>query len=159
MDFRKERRRKKTSQKRDKSEAIKYALKLLRYRVRFVGEVEERLKEQGFEGSVIKETIEELKKKGYLDDEKASYLFAFDEMKLKHFGPRVVKQKLVRLGVDEELAEKVVERVFVEIDWKEEFERIAKRFKDKHELRDYLYRRGFAPSQIEEILDQIDGGE
>jgi len=138
---------------------LNYALRLLKYRVRFEDELRERLKKQGFADEEVESTITTLKKQGYLDDEKAAYLFALDEMRLKLFGPRVVRMKLKSLGVDEEIIERAIEKALEEIDFHEELKRLKGRFKDRWELRDYLYRRGFDPSLIEEILNKIDGGE
>ncbi|AJG40888.1 recombinase RecX [Thermotoga sp. RQ7] len=134
-------------------------MRLLKYRVRFESELRNRLKSKGFSDEEIENTIATLKKQGYIDDEKAAYLFAVDEMRLKLFGPKIVKMKLRSLGVDEETSERAIERALSEIDFPEELKRLKVRFKSRQEMKDYLYKRGFEISHIEEILDQIDGGE
>ncbi|MCD6551419.1 RecX family transcriptional regulator [Thermotoga sp.] len=138
---------------------LKYALRLLRYRVRFENELRRRLKNQGFSEEEIEDTIATLKRQGYIDDEKSAFLFAIDEMRLKLFGPKILKMKLRSLGVDEETSERAIEKALSEIDFSEELKRLKTRFKDRREIKDYLYKRGFEISHIEEILDQIDGGE
>ncbi|WP_041844177.1 RecX family transcriptional regulator [Thermotoga sp. RQ7] len=144
---------------RKQTNPLKYALRLLKYRVRFESELRNRLKSKGFSDEEIENTIATLKKQGYIDDEKAAYLFAVDEMRLKLFGPKIVKMKLRSLGVDEETSERAIERALSEIDFPEELKRLKVRFKSRQEMKDYLYKRGFEISHIEEILDQIDGGE
>ncbi|PLV57230.1 regulatory protein RecX [Thermotoga sp. SG1] len=144
---------------RKQTNPLKYALRLLKYRVRFENELRNRLKNQGFSDEEVENTIATLKKQGYIDDEKAAYLFAVDEIRLKLFGPKIVKMKLRSLGVDEETSEKAIEKALSEIDFSEELKRLKTRFESRQEMKDYLYKRGFEISQIEEILDQIDGGE
>lgn len=78
---------------------------------------------------------------------------------MKLFGPKIVKMKLRSLGVDEETSERAIERALSEIDFPEELKRLKTRFESRQEMKDYLYKRGFEISHIEEILDQIDGGE
>ncbi|ACM22969.1 Regulatory protein recX [Thermotoga neapolitana DSM 4359] len=134
-------------------------MRLLKYRVRFENELRNRLKSKGFSDEEVENTIATLKKQGYIDDEKAAYLFAVDEMRLKLFGPKIVKMKLRSLGVDEETSERAIERALSEIDFPEELKRLKTRFESRQEMKDYLYKRGFEISHIEEILDQIDGGE
>ncbi|PLV60418.1 regulatory protein RecX [Thermotoga sp. KOL6] len=145
--------------KKNQRNPLKYALRLLKYRVRFENELRRRLKEKGFADKEIESTINTLKKQGYVDDEKAAFLFAIDEMRLKLFGPRIVKMKLKALGVDEHVIESAIGKALSEIDFSEELKKLKIRFKDKRAIKDYLYKRGFDIFMIEEILDQIDGGE
>ena len=144
---------------RKQTNPLKYALRLLKYRVRFENELRNRLKSKGFSDEEVENTIATLKKQGYIDDEKAAYLFAVDEMRLKLFGPKIVKMKLRSLGVDDETSARAIERALSEIDCPEELKRLKTRFESRQEMKDYLYKRGFEISHIEEILDQIDGGE
>lgn len=59
---------------RKQTNPLKYALRLLKYRVRFENELRNRLKSKGFSDEEVENTIATLKKQGYIDDEKAAYL-------------------------------------------------------------------------------------
>ncbi len=136
------------------SEAFKYAVRLFKYRIRSEAEMRKRLLERGFSEECVQKTIEELKNKGFVNDEKFSYLFAYDELTLKHHGPRIIKMKLKALGVNEEIIEKSLKKVLEEVDLAEIIREMLK--KVNINPKEYLLRRGFDPG----IIDEIDyGGE
>ena len=135
-------------------EAFRYATRLFKYRIRSEEEMKRKLLERGFSKECVQRTVERLKRNGLLDDERFSYLFAYDEITLKHHGPRIVRAKLKSLGVNEEIIERSLKRVLEEVDIEEIVKELLKRFPKNP--REYLFRRGFDPG----ILDEIDhGGE
>ncbi|HDG61990.1 MAG: hypothetical protein DRP38_06245 [Thermotogae bacterium] len=136
------------------SDAFKYASKLFKYRMRSEAEMKKRLLERGFSEECVQRVMEKLKEKGFVDDEKFSYLFAYDELTLRNHGPRIIKSKLKALGVNEEIIEKSLKKVLEEVDLEDVIKKLLK--KASENPREYLFRRGFDPG----ILNEIDyGGE
>ncbi len=97
-------------------------------------------------------------KKGILDDERFSKLYADHMLNVEGYGPFKIKMKLKELRVKEEIAEKAIEDVLRESDVLYVMKRILTLHKiDKAKAREYLYRRGFTPDQID-LLDHETGG-
>ena len=138
--------------KKRESDPLKYASTLMRYRPRSEKEMRERLSKR-FPADVVEETIRVLKERGLLDDERFALMMARSELAKLH-GPRMIRSKLLSLGVEEEYIETALERAMREFDISGEIERLRKRM-DGRKLREYLYRRGFDPKILEN--DPFDG--
>ena len=128
-----------------------YVSRLLRYRLRSEEELKRKLKER-YSEDVAEEVMEKLREKGIVDDERFSYMFALDHLNLYGHGPFYIMKKLRELGVDEDVAKRAVNRALSEFDLENFLKRLYLRFEDKKKLRDYLFKRGFDPS----ILDNVD---
>jgi len=134
--------------------ALRYASKLFKYRMRSEREMRKRLLEKGFSEECVQKVIKKLKEKGLIDDEKFSYLFAYDELTLKHHGPIIIKSKLKALGISDEIIEKSLKKVLEEVNIKDIIKKLLS--KAPRKTKEYLFRKGFNP----EVLNEIDyGGE
>ncbi|MDK2838904.1 MAG: regulatory protein [Thermosipho sp. (in: thermotogales)] len=125
-----------------KKNPINDALRLLKFRIRSEKEIYFRLKDKGYSDEEIKKTIEELKSKGFLDDEKFAYLYAYDSLTLKKKGPFLIKRELLNLGVDEYIIDDAISKVLSEVDI-EQIKRELVKDMDARKAKEYLYRRGF----------------
>lgn len=137
--------------------AKKDALRLLKSRARSELEIFNRLKEKGYDQSIVDDLISEFKSKGFLDDLKFAKLYASDQIEIKFKGPKYVEYELRELGIDREIIAKVIDEVLGDIDLKE----IFKRFKKAHQkdpedkLFQKLVNRGFDPYIVKRLLREI----
>ncbi|ANQ54084.1 RecX family transcriptional regulator [Thermosipho sp. 1063] len=125
-----------------KKNPLSDALRLLKYRARSEMEIKTRLKSKGYSTCEIEEVVLQLKEKGFLDDEKFAYLYAYDSLTLKKKGPFLIRLELQKLGVDEFIIEDALSRVLEEVDVEKIKTEITKNL-DERKAKEYLYRRGF----------------
>ncbi len=134
--------------KKGMSDPLKYASLLMRYRPRSEREMRERLSRK-FSEEEVERTIETLKEKGILDDERFALMMAKNELEVKFHGPRMIKSKLIKLGVSEDVIERALEKAMRDFNVRSKMEELRKKFEDFRKLREYLYRRGFDPEILE----------
>ncbi|MBT1248229.1 MULTISPECIES: RecX family transcriptional regulator [unclassified Thermosipho (in: thermotogales)] len=125
-----------------KKNPLSDALRLLKYRARSESEIKTRLKSKGYSECEIEEVVLQLKEKGFLDDEKFAYLYAYDSLTLKKKGPFLIRLELQKLGVDEFIIEDALRKVLEEVDVKKIKTEITKNL-DERKAKEYLHRRGF----------------
>lgn len=132
------------------AEALNYAKKLLKFRVRSKAEIRERLLMKGFDPETVEAVMVDLEKSGYLDDEKFAYLYASDLLIVHGYGPLKIRARLRQLKVDQDIIDRVIEKVLSETDLKDVLKKIVGRQKLKGaEVREYLFRRGFTEREID----------
>ena len=116
--------------------------------------MERRLSER-YSPDEVERTISILKEKGILNDERFALMMAKSELEVNFHGPRMIRSKLKSLGVDDETVDAAIEKAMEDFDPTETLKRLMEKFKDKKKLREYLYRRGFDPSIVENLgLDE-----
>ncbi|AMW33212.1 regulatory protein [Fervidobacterium changbaicum] len=130
------------SKKRANYDPLTVALRFIKFRARSQWEVENRLRREGFSEDVISQTIEKLKEKGFIDDEKFAYLYAYDSLVIHYKGPFRIRYELRQLHVDEYIIEDAIKKVLEEVDIQEIIEKLTKGL-DEHKKREKLYRNGF----------------
>ncbi|UXF00618.1 RecX family transcriptional regulator [Fervidobacterium riparium] len=118
------------------------ALRFIKFRARSQWEVENRLKRDGFDEGTIQETIQKLKERGFIDDEKFAYLYAYDSLVIHYKGPYRIRYELRQLHVDEYIIEDAIKKVLEEVDVNEIIEKITQNL-DEQKKREKLYRQGF----------------
>lgn len=143
--------------------ARNYAFLLLKFRLRSEHELYERLKRKKFEEGVIREALEFLKEKNFIDDNLFAKSWIESRLK-KPFGLRRLKQELSIKGINKEIINSQVSEVKKSYSESEVIGRIVKerlnRLKDidprkaKMRIFGYLLRRGFPPEIVSEILNQ-----
>jgi len=144
--------------------AKQYCFLLLKFRMRSVKEIFERLRSKKFDDEVIGRTISFLKQKGLLDD--AAFARAWIESRIsKPLGFARLKRELIAKGIDVKIIDKTIaelknnyseEAVVLEL----AKERLAKSHdappeKAKKRLYGYLLRRGFSPGIVIEVLEGL----
>lgn len=144
----------------------RYALLLLKFRPRSTKELELRLEKKGFAKEEIDKLIDELKKKGFIDDLKFSKLYASTKLDLKSLGLRSINFELKKKGVDEETRAKVVEDITKDYDEYEVVKELVssrlaqyKRLDPattKRRLYNFLLRRGFSSSVVWKVFNDLD---
>ena len=130
---------------------------LLSYRQRSKNELKELFLTNGFSLNNIKDVINDLEQRGYINDHKFAYMYASHLVKEKKLGQFLVEQKLKEHKIDSQTIKVIVSRLykdFPSVEMINEIIRKKKRFnskseKDKIKLTNYLKRKGF---QLEEII-------
>lgn len=140
------------------------ALRLISYSPRSVAEVRMRLKQKKHAPALIEEVIENLKKKGFLDDAKFGRLYANASVSSRPAGKRRLEMELKRKGLSADDVATAMDSV-KEVDEKETArDLVRRRFakmtgltpeKKKARLFGFLKRRGFADGAIYAALKDL----
>lgn len=143
--------------------ARNYAFLLLKFRLRSEHELYERLKKRKFEEGVIREVLEFLKDKNFIDDNLFAKTWIESRLR-KPFGLRRLKQELRIKGINKQIIDSQISEIKKTYSESEIVGKIAKerlnKLKDiephKARMRIYAYllRRGFPPEIVSEILSQ-----
>jgi len=139
------------------------SLKWLALRELSERQVRQRLAARQVPASSIDDVVRRLTANGALDDRRTARAAARTDALVKRHGRRRVAQHLQVLGIDRDLARRVVQDVFAEIDERELLERALTRrlgrtrrsVKDAAEYRRlyaYLIRQGFESSAVTNLL-------
>jgi regulatory protein len=139
---------------------------LLRVRPRSEQELRERLKGKGYDRKVVEAVVDDLKKRGELDDKKFAKFWVNSRKHLKPVGEVVLRHELKTKGVDESVIEATLtdrETAFDEYEVakkmaEEKFARFRKIHKRKAMKRvyDFLTRRGFKFDVIRDIIEELE---
>ncbi len=138
-------------QKKKNEDPYKYVARLLKYRLRSEKEIRDRLS-QRYSSDVVEEVISKLKKKNIIDDKRFAYMYAKDHLQIYRHGPKLIKSKLKALGVGEEALEEGIQMAWSEFDLEAFIRELVNKKRDLREIKNFLYKRGFDLS----ILDNID---
>ncbi len=92
------------------------ALVLLNYRMRSKKELRLRLIKKGYSSNMIDEAINELEKKGWIDDEKFGLAFSRDQISRNKIGPIALKYKLREFLDSIDLINQISEKIYSEIE-------------------------------------------
>ncbi len=125
-----------------KKDPFNISLRFIKFRARSEWEVANKLRHYGFSEEVISETLKKLKEKGFIDDEKFAYLYAYDSLVIHYKGPYRIRYELKQLHVDEYIIEDAINKVLNEVNVSEIIEKLTRGL-DEHKKREKLYRQGF----------------
>lgn len=144
--------------------AYDLALTYINIRVRCEKEIVEYLKKKEIHDNLIKETINKLKKNGFLNEKEYIRSFSNDKFNLSNYGPNKIKKELKSLGLNTELIEELVN--FTKEEILEKLEKlIDKKIKQnknysgnvlRNRLTTYFYNLGFNKSDIDAVLNNKD---
>lgn len=144
--------------------ARNYAFLLLKFRTRSEKEITRRLKEKKFDEQAIKETIEFLKERKFIDDR--AFARAWIESRVKKpLGLRRLWQELMMKGIDKKIIDAELEAAKEDYNEPEIVKKIAReRFKKlkgaqaqkaKPRLYAYLLRRGYSSEIVIDALNKL----
>jgi len=143
------------------SKAKESALVYLSYRDRSIAEMNQRLSKKGYPAEVIETVVHNLKKVDLLNDERFALSFSRYKVEDKSWGPEKLRFELYVKGIDKELAEDVLNRIYEKYSQNDLIQKlISKRLKNQQEVNraemkkqiDYLKRRGFRWDVIREAI-------
>lgn len=87
------------------SAALDTALRIINYEPQFSGVLKSKLLKKGFDIEQINQTLKQLEELGMLDDEKLAKIYAGDLVRVKLYGPMIVRGKLYEKGIERNVAE------------------------------------------------------
>ncbi len=109
----------------DKLEAYYKALKYITKKLRTEKEIVKYL-EKDYSRSVVRETVERLKKDGYLNEEIYLKCYLADQVNLSISGPNKIKKDLIKLGLNEEEIVNNLSQITDDV-WIDKIEKIVKK--------------------------------
>jgi regulatory protein len=140
------------------------ALRFLSHRHRTEKEIRDKLREKEFGDEEIRQTIEDLKRLGYVNDAEFARVYIRHQLALRPKGKLVLKQKLLLLGVAKETIDAALDEEFAHISQTDAARDAAQKFikkslksrddprKAKQKLAAFLTRRGFSWDVVSPIL-------
>jgi regulatory protein len=143
--------------------ACQRAFRFLAARPRSQKELQDRLARYGYPAIVIACVIAKCKSLNYIDDRQFAFQFARSRLAQKPLGPELLRMELYMRGIDEDLIDEVVTKVFQENSERDLAQKLAEkrlpRLRDlpeqkaKTRLVSYLKRRGFSWETVREVVD------
>lgn len=125
----------------------------------------ERLGRKGFGSSTVEALIEELKRKGLLDDEKFARYFATAKSLSKPVGRRLLLRELIQKGIPPALADRATEEATSETDELETVRELASQRLShmkglptqavQRRLFGFLSRRGFSAEVVYRVVREL----
>ncbi|MEI6631931.1 MAG: regulatory protein RecX [bacterium] len=141
-----------------------YAFLLLKFRLRSVEELRQRLKRKKFKDTIIQQTLNFLKEKAFIDDKEFARLWITSRIK-KPLGFFRLEQELKIKGVDKDIIDEQLSKIRESYSESDVVLRIAEDrfqklkdlepYKAKRRLFQYLSRRGFSSDNIADALSQL----
>ena len=151
--------------KSDSEQAKSIAIKYVAYRDRSEKEVANHLTKKEFSEDIVKHTLNELATLGYIDDERFSFNWGSLRANNKKLGKNRILQELLEKGVDLQVAEQALEKIYLNIDENLFAISCAKNKLASMQGRDsrqklqataqFLDRQGFSSEIIEQTLDRL----
>ncbi len=148
----------------EKDKPLKYAFRLLSIRLRSNKELKERLKRK-FPDEEIEKTMDKLKKWGYINDKEFANAWIKDRLKNNPKGKFLLIRELQKKGIESEIIENVLQKLYPSEKEKELAEKIAlkkwdkdrkiEEKKRKERLYRYLLSRGFPINLVNDILRKL----
>jgi regulatory protein len=129
-------------------------------------ELRRKLWNKDYEQKLIDEVIEDLQKKGYLDDKEFIRAFVAEKTKTKSWSTKKIKSELLKRGIDSKLIDSMLNAQTVESDIEnamklanKKYEVLLKRKLEPKELRNklstYLFSKGFDYDLIKEVCRKL----
>jgi len=151
-----------------RQECFDAAIKFLERRLHSTSELRRKLQPRGYPPAVVDEVMADLLRMNYLDDARFAQLKAQSAAQHKHHGRRRAKMELLKSGVQSEVADQALDKVY---DDKSETRDVARqlamkqapRLKKldpqvaKRRLIGMLQRRGFDYDDIRPLIDEVLG--
>ena len=137
------------------------AIHFLSYRMRSKAELSQRLLQKKFGVNQVASVIDELEKKGYLNDREFAAVFVRDRVKNKKLGPVAVRNEIVRHQISPEILEETMDDIYQEFPQEELISSIIEKrsntIKDKtvkelKRLIDHLKRKVYLWRAIQPIM-------
>ena len=139
------------------------ALNLLSYRMRSKKELHDRLIDKGYKSADIRNTINGLEEKGWIDDRKFGLTYASDQINKNALGPIAMKYKLKPFFDSEELTNEIILTVYSKINIKHVIQKVVAKFEKnrlaldnqlKNKIVNKLRRKGHYWEDINEAIQE-----
>jgi regulatory protein len=142
------------------------AFRLLGRRQHSSSELRRKLWNKDYEQKLIDQVIDDLKSKGYLDDEAFIRAFVAEKSKMKSWSTKRLKSELIKRGISQKQIGTIINEQPKETEYdnalklaNKKYEQLLKRISEPNELRDklstFLFSKGFDYDLIKEVCDNI----
>jgi regulatory protein len=142
------------------------SFRLLGRRQQSTSELRRKLWNKDYEPKLIDEVIEDLKKKGYLDDKEFIRAFVAEKSKFKNWSIKKIKSELIKSGLASKLIDEILSKEPSDSDSenamklaKKKYEILLRRNMETKELQiklsTYLFSKGFDYDLIKEVCSKI----
>lgn len=142
------------------------SFRLLGRRQHSTSELRRKLWNKDYEQYLIDEVIEDLKKKGYLDDKEFIRAFVAEKSKFKNWSIKKIKSELIKSGLALKLIDEILSKEPSDSDSenamklaRKKYEILIKRNLEPKDLRNklstYLFSKGFDYDLIKEVCSKI----
>ena len=142
------------------------AFRLLGRRQHSSSELKRKLWNKDYEPRLIDDVIEDLKKKGYLDDKEFICAFMTEKSKTKSWSIKKIKSELIKSGLASKLIDELLSEQPKDSDYENAMKLAKKKYaillqrnlepKDlKNKLSTYLFSKGFVYELIKEVCSKI----
>ncbi len=139
--------------------------RLLEFRPRSEREIRERLRKKDFPEDIISESIEQLKKLNYINDQEFAFSWIKDRI-VRPFGLKRIAFQLKQKGIAQEIIEQAINKIkedyceteVIEKIAQDKFKKLATKtdpLKTKQRVYSFLLRRGFPPDIVLEVLNNL----
>lgn len=95
----------------EKAKAMDSALRLISHRMRSEKELSDSLGRKGYGEGLVEDVMQELRKRGYVDDHGFARMYAQSLLGSRKDGSRAVKMKLSQKGISREVTQSIVEEL------------------------------------------------
>lgn len=140
------------------------AVKFISYKIKSTFEVVKKLKELGYDNTVIDSVVDALVKDNYLNDKDYAERYARTKIKLKKISKKQLELELQQKGISDEIIANLSE--LHEIDEHGDVERLLLKKYKADDLKDnklrlkamkFLYSKGYDSDIIQSIIDKVVG--
>ncbi len=148
-------------------DALNAVYRFLSYRDRSKKEVEQKLKEKGFEKSIIQNALTYLQENNYVDDRKFARQWGQSKISNNFYGKYFLEKELLRKGVDADIVNEVIEELYSETGEIKIAEQLSlkkmKSYKNldpetgKRRLSSLLQRKGFSTDVVYKVVEKFTG--
>lgn len=150
----------------EQNNAYMKALRAIGRRPHSSSELKRKLKESGYESSVIDWVIEKLASQNYLNDQEFAQMWTDSRIISQKKGRNLVRQELQQKGIDKEFVKHAMENInpedeitgamkIAQTKWKQTSGEI---FDKKRKTAAFLMRRGYTGSVVTKVLGQLSSG-
>lgn len=145
--------------------AREYMFRILSRRDHSRKELKTKAQKKGFSGDYVEEILDELEQKEYLNDAKFALKYASDKFEFNDWGPIKIRGKLIQKGISAQDIENALQIIPSESKKEKIINLVMKRKshflrKDiqtrKNKIYDYLLRKGFNYTHINNSLPEIE---
>jgi regulatory protein len=142
------------------------AIRVIGRRPHSSSELKRKLKESGYEPSIIDRVIEKLASQNYLNDEEFAKMWTDSRIISQKKGRNLVRQELQQKGIDKEFVKHAMENInpedeiagamkIAQTKWKQTS---GETFDKKRKTAAFLMRRGFTGAVVTKVLGQLSSG-
>ena len=147
----------------DQWAAREYLFRILSRRDHSRKELKDKAYKKGYSGRFLESILDKFEQKEYIDDRKFALKFTADKFEFNNWGPYKIRNHLFKKGIQKNLAEEAIKKVFESEAIKESMLELIKKKKKRYQREpeekrkkkvfDFLMRKGYNSDDIFKHMD------